>query len=266
MVLASLALLTACQAGRAEQPLDMTTLKHDLETVAKARVLFAHQSVGRDILDGVRTLSQRAGVPLRIQQIDGAPPDDKPGLFHLFIGANGEPDGKLEAFMRLVDAQGQAGYDVAALKFCFEDLGSDARGRDGLLDRYTADVRALQARHPGMRIMPVTAPLRADPPGWKTRIKRWLGRSTWEDADNAVRHAYNQGVRERFHEGLFDIAAVESTLPDGSRSSFTANGTTVYTLAQPYTSDGGHLNDDGRLRAAAAFVHAVAENLRLRTH
>jgi lysophospholipase L1-like esterase len=69
-------------------------------------------------------------------------------------------------------------------------------------------------------------------------------------------------VRARFGgDALFDLAAVESTLPDGTRSSFSAGPRRVFTLAQPYTSDGGHLNDEGSRRAAAAFVHTLAKAL-----
>jgi len=47
-------------------------------------------------------------------------------------------------------------------------------------------------------------------------------------------------------EPLFDIAKFESTLPDGSRTSFSENGKIYYCLASNYTTDGGHLNDLGK--------------------
>jgi hypothetical protein len=58
------------------------------------------------------------------------------------------------------------------------------------------------------------------------------------------------GLRE---EALFDIAEVESTLPQGKRNFFMHGGDTIDTLTQAYTTDGGHLNESGRQQVAAAF-------------
>lgn len=264
LVALALSALAGCQARQPqEEPVDMTVVKADLQAVSRARVLFAHQSVGRNILEGVQALAGEAGVAVRVQQIDGAPPDAAPGIFHSDVGTNGDGESKLAAFAGLLDRPEHPAYDVALLKFCYEDMGHDAKGRSGLLDRYAARVRALQQSRPDVRLLHVTSPLRADPPGWKTRIKRLMGKATDEDADNAVRNAYNSGLRARFATAsVFDIAAVESTRPDGGRSSFDAPGGPVYTLAPDYTVDGGHLNEQGRRRAAAAFLHALALTLK----
>jgi hypothetical protein len=264
VVLSALAALAGCQAGQAhEDPVDMTIVKADLQTVSRARVLFAHQSVGRNILEGVQALAAQARVPVRVQQIDGAPPDAGPGIFHAYVGTNGDGESKLVAFAGLLDRPDRPAYDVAALKFCYEDLARDAKGRNGLLERYAARVGALQQSRPDIRVMHVTSPLRADPPGWKTRIKRLVGKATEEDSDNAARNAYNAALRARYATAsVFDIAAVESTRPDGSRSSFAAPVGPVYTLAPEYTSDGGHLNEKGRRLAAAAFLHSLASTLK----
>jgi hypothetical protein len=56
---------------------------------------------------------------------------------------------------------------------------------------------------------------------------------------------------------LFDLAKAESTLPDGSRSFFMSNRDTVFTLAEQYSADGGHLNDLGKRYAAAAMLTAL---------
>ncbi len=257
--------VAACGGDAAPAPeagLDMTTVKADLQMLARARVLFAHQSVGRNILAGVQQLAARAGVPLRVLEIDGLPPDDGPGLFHVNIGVNGEPETKLAGFTSLVTRSERPRYDVALLKFCYLDLAADAKDADGLAQRYLQRMSELRAQRPDVRFVYATAPLRADPPGWKTTLKRWLGRSTWEDADNARRNTYNTVIRERVgSQALFDIAGVESTLPDGSRSSFREGGREVFTLAQAYTTDGGHLNATGQLQAAARFLHVLAQTL-----
>jgi hypothetical protein len=254
--------LAGCSSGPQEEvKLDMAVVKADLQAISQARILFAHQSVGRDILAGVQDLAQETGVSLQIQQIDGLPTGG-PGLFHAPVGSNGDPVSKVEAFAGLLTRPERPAYDLAVLKFCYEDLEQGAKGQAGLLQRYAARMDEVQSSRPDVRLLHISVPLRADPPGWKTTLKRWLGRETWEDPDNVRRNDYNEALRLRFGGSqFFDLATIQSTLPDGGRSGFTRGGKTVYTLAQAYTHDGGHLNELGRRRAAAAFVHSLARAL-----
>ena len=53
--------LTGCQQKTQEQaavPVDLNQVKADLNTLAQARIYFAHQSVGRNMLKGIEMLSQ----------------------------------------------------------------------------------------------------------------------------------------------------------------------------------------------------------------
>lgn len=242
----------------------MSEVAADLQTIAQSRILLGHQSVGRDILAGLGKLAAEAGVTLRIVKIDGLPPDDAPGIFHAQIGTNGDPAGKCQVFAHLLTRPERPAYDAAMMKFCYEDLGQDTPlPVSQLLDLYSRMVRNLEQQRPDVKLVHSTLPLRSDPPGKKTFVKRLLGRATERDADNALRNEFNTGLRKLYAgTWLFDLAAAESTLPDGRRSSFSRRGQMVYTLAQQYTHDGGHLNDVGQRRIAAAFAHAIAEALR----
>jgi hypothetical protein len=241
---------------------NMSAVKADLQAVSKARILLGHQSVGRNILIGLEALAAEVGVPLRIESINGVPPDSAPGLFHSEIGVNGDPAGKCEIFSSLLNRPERPLYDLAMMKFCYVDLQQGTPlDAAAMLDRYSALVDAIKRQRPDIRLVHITLPLRADPPGKKQMLMRLLGRST-EDANNALRNAFNDGIRQRFpSEPLFDLAVIESTLPDGSRSMFSRDGRPVYTLAREYTDDGGHLNELGRRRAAIAFVRTLASAL-----
>ncbi len=241
----------------------MAAVATDLRVLAQARVLLGHQSVGRNILAGVQSLAQQAGVSVRIEEI-GATADIQPGLFHSAIGRNGDPAGKCEAFAALLDRPERPQYDVAMMKFCYVDFERGTTADvEQMLERYTRMVQRLREQRPDIRLVHVTVPLRSDPPGWKTTVKRLLGRATDEDGANVLRNEFNAGLRQRFAgEAIFDLAAAESTLPDGSRSSFTQDGRTMYTLARRYTTDGGHLNEEGQRWVAAQFLHCVAQTLR----
>jgi len=255
-------------APRAEgaSAVDMSAVKSDLETVAAARILFAHQSVGRNVMEGVRLLSTQFNVPIRIEQIAL----DKPvpagqGIFHAYIGENGNGAAKIDAFKRLV-LESKAPYDAAALKFCYADLASDAQERERVLDRYSAAVSVLQTQRPEVRLVHATSPLRTVPSGWRSTLNRWLGRDSEEKieaADNAVRNDYNVALLKRYAgQPTFDIATAESTRPDGSRARFSIGEALYFELAPEYTTDGGHLNADGQRAAAAAFLHSMASALK----
>jgi hypothetical protein len=58
---------------------------------------------------------------------------------------------------------------------------------------------------------------------------------------------------------ILDIAAIESTKPDGSRQSFELDGVTYFSMVPEYTTDGGHLNEIGRKIVAEQFVAAVGK-------
>ena len=194
------------------------TLVADLRALSEARVLFGHQSVGRNILAGLAELSEQAGIPLRIQEVTGAPPEG-PGLFHSNIGSNGDPGSKCEMFAELLTAFGEPHYDLAMMKFCYVDLGRDTPLEvAAMLDRYSRLVEKIRTNRPDVQLVHVTVPLRATPLGKKTALKRFFGMSTEEDADNVLRNAFNDALRERYAgEPLFDLAAMESTLPDGTQ-------------------------------------------------
>jgi len=246
----------------------MEQVRHDLEVVSGARVFFGHHSVGFNILDGVRRLADKAGVPLRIEKVDvPGPVPEGPGLFHGVVGENLDPQGKIDAFAEALGTPGETRYDLATVKLCYVDLDEDSKERDPrrLFDRYVTGMEAIKAAHPDVTILHATMPLRAEPPGRKTRLKRLLGMSTEADATNIARNDYNLLIRERYAgPGLIDIAHVEATHQDGSLAEFAGAGRENEMLALEYTSDGGHLNEAGREWVAAAFLHQLAEALRAR--
>lgn len=259
--------LSGCkQRTQVQEPVSMDQVKADLLTVSQARVYFGHHSVGRNMLQGVQELADKVGVPLRIEEVAvGGVVPEGPGLFHGKVGENLDPDGKIADFARVLGAAGETRYDIATFKFCYVDLdeGSKERSPDDLFERYANNMSAIEMAHPGVKIMHSTMPLMAEPPGKKTRLKRLLGMSISTDAANVDRNAFNRLARERYDgSGLLDVARFEATRPDGSVAEFSAGGQEIEMLALEYTSDGGHLNELGRERVAAAFLHRIAEALR----
>jgi lysophospholipase L1-like esterase len=59
-------------------------------------------------------------------------------------------------------------------------------------------------------------------------------------------------------DGLFDLAAAESTAPDGSRAGSDFRGQYCNQLYDGYAADEGHLNREGAQVVATAWLKAVA--------
>jgi hypothetical protein len=238
------------------------SLRSELRIVAGARVLFGHQSVGRNVLDGAAKLAHAHGVPLHIDEAGEAGADLQPGLFHALIGANRDPVSKCRAFAdRLLGAE-RAAVDAALMKFCYVDLDADAPlSPSELLDRYAAMVSQIHECRPELKLIHVTMPVCARPRGRRHRLREVLRRPIREHADNALRNAYNDALRARYRgEPLFDLERAECSGPGTNVVEY--RGVRVRTLSTEYTTDGGHLNDAGKRAVATELVRALAHALR----
>jgi len=244
-------------AARAATATPEPGLARDLAEASTRTVWFAHQSVGANVIEGLAGLAARTGAPLRL--VEG-PPDvaGAPGTWaHAYVGENGAPRSKLDAFVRSLDEAGR-GPDVALLKLCYVDFheGTDPAA---LLEAYRTALAGLQIRHPRTTFVHVTVPLTA-PDRWPRALaKRLLGREG-SAARNARRERYNALLRDAYagREPLFDLAALEARCPDGIPATEPWRGREVPALCPAYTDDGGHLNAAGRERAARALLAIVA--------
>lgn len=76
------------------------------------------------------------------------------------------------------------------------------------------------------------------------------------------RAQYNALLRKQYADSgrLFDLAAIESTRPDGTRVTGSRGGTKYYALCEGYASDNGHLNTQGAKAVAAGMLDVIAAN------
>jgi hypothetical protein len=233
-------------------------LRADLEALSRRSIYFGHQSVGMNLVEGIRDLAAQEGVPLRIVEVQGAAAG-APGTFaHGFLAENGNPRLKLQSFERALGT-GPAPVDVAFLKFCFVDV-VDRTDAKALFEHYQATLRGLQAKHARTTFVHVTVPLTSVQAGWKAAVKSLLGRAPYGYLENARREEFNALLRAAYqgHEPLFDLARVESTAPDGGLATAVVNGRPVPALVPSYTDDGGHLSGVGRRRVARELIRFLA--------
>ncbi len=227
-------------------------LKAQLETVSTKRVLFAHQSVGMNVLAGLEVLAKEEGVSLTVKEFTpGAPLS--PGLTHFFVGENEHPAGKLEHFAATLEKT--PGVELAVLKLCYVDISADT-DVTALFAKYQATHDALKAKFPSVEFVHVTAPLTVVQTGLKAFAKRLTGSAPWGARANVKRHQFNELLRKTYGSTrLFDLAAVESTGADAC--TFERDGKTWPCLRSSWTDDGGHLNATGQRAVARAFVEAL---------
>lgn len=231
----------------------------ELQALAGRRVFFAHQSVGTNVLEGLRQLAAASGVELRIAEArapGGIPPDT---FGHGLVAENGDPRRKLRSFEEAFASGAARGAEIALLKLCYVDFQADADVA-GLFAEYQATLARLRARHPGVAFVHVTAPLVTTPGGVRSSLKALLGRPSQQLLENLRRDDYNALLRRAYagKEPLFDLAAVEARRPDGSLEAVDWQGRAVPALVAGYSDDGGHLNRDGQLRAARELVRVLA--------
>lgn len=253
-------LLLACQPQQSVEPLAMTPeFENDLAALHNSRIFFGHQSVGGNIMEGLADLQKDSKHPLAI--INYGDPIDRPGgyILHTAVGKNEQPDSKCDDFRRIIDQELGDNLDIALLKFCYIDINGDT-DVNKMFEYYQTTLDGLKHRHPGITFVHVTAPLRHSPGGFGVWIREVLGRPNHSKLANIKRHEFNELMLNTYKgDPIFDLAASQSTYPDGSRESFEMNGKTYYGLIGAYTYDGGHLNATGRSHVAAAMIKRLAQ-------
>lgn len=230
-------------------------------TFATTPVYFGHQSVGGNIVSGLREMNDSGAVPaLTIARSRERASVGATGFVEFLIGENGRPESKIADFAAALEQIGDTSAAVAMFKYCYLDITAETNV-DALFARHRDAVRAMRRKHPNLTFVHVTVPLTAVESGPRYIAKRLLGKPTMRDS-NARRNEFNALLRSEYaDEPMFDLARIESTRPDGSRA-FTRNGAdTVHTLAAEFTDDGGHLNSTGRSVAARELVAVVARTV-----
>jgi len=235
-----------------------TSLKADLYKISQRRILFGHQSVGANLLDGVMQLAKRSGVSIRINEVKTASGVKPATLGHAFVAKNGFPLQKLKNFNQAM-GQTPSGLDIAFVKFCYVDISSKTDVKT-LFSNYRATIKDLQARNPATTFIHVTAPLTIVQGGFKGKLKRLLGRAPYGVIENIRREEYNTYLRKAYQnsEPIFDLARIESTAPDGTAVSTEWQNLIVPAMSPIYTDDGEHLNTVGKLLAARELISILA--------
>ena len=231
----------------------------DWDTINAANIYFGHQSVGFNLLNGLKLIQRKyPQFTLPIHAVNEVN-DGSGGIFHKQIGKNFDPQSKLEDFFTSQDRF--AGENsVVAMKFCYVDVVRDT-DVEKLFANYRARVTALQETFPERRIIHFTVPLNSDESSVKLALKKLLGKRV-RGGDNVARAHYNRLLLETYGaDNVFDIARAESTAANDRRIEGAYKGQHYYAMNPLYTEDGGHLNDYGKEFVATEFIKFLSKYL-----
>jgi hypothetical protein len=218
------------------------------QKLSQKKIYFGHQSVGFNIINGIKdVMKENHQIKLNIMETRKSEDLNSPIFAHTGIGKNEDPRSKTDDFVNIMDQGFGNKVQIAFSKFCFVDIvpGTDV---NGLFNDYKSKFATLKNKYPNVVFVHWTVPITTLQTGPKAFIKKIIGRPLSGYDDNIKREQFNAMLRKEYSgkEPVFDLAAIESTKPDGSRLSFIKNGLTGYALVPEYTDDGDHLNEKGR--------------------
>ena len=246
------------------EPANFSSIKdipdHVWEKLSKKKIYFGHMSVGNNIIDGIKDLiKENPKIKLNIVETSEKA-DFKAGVFaHSSVGKNQDPQSKIDTFKRFVEEGIGDTANIAFLKFCYIDFMADAKPRK-VLNEYKDTMSHLKREYPNTTFIHLTVPLTSRQTGVKAWIKKIIGRPIWGVEDNIKKFEFNELLKKEFDgkDHIFDIAKIESTMPDGTRLSYSKDGKTYYAMVPEYTMDGGHLNEVGRKKVAEQLLILLA--------
>jgi len=229
-----------------------------IQKLLTQRTFFGHQSVGDNIVQGIRD-EMAADPRLTLSIVASSDPASVsgPAFIESHIGQNTDPPSKDAAFAAIMDSGFGSQGGIAMYKYCYIDV-NDFTDIQEMFANYRNVIETMKSTYPRLQVIPITIPLTVAESTAKAWLKSALGKATARDV-NVKRNDFNTLLRQAFAgKSIYDLAKVESTHPDGTRSYVIVGGQTVYTLCPEYTDDGGHLNALGRDMAARELLRVLA--------
>jgi hypothetical protein len=236
---------------------DMVTA---LELISTQKIYFGHQSVGYDLLSGMEQWEEETGVRINKVETRDFSKTEGATLVHFRVGENRDPYSKIEDFAAMVQQIPKDEPSLAFFKFCYIDFQPSA-DVDAIFRAYKEKMLALRDSSGNCRIVLCTVPVTAIQKGPKALAKKILGMPLIHARENIKRGAFSERIRAEMSDEfpVFDLARVESTLPDGTTQTYKYQGKRYPRLPNSYTRDRGHLNPDGAKIVAFNFIAFLSE-------
>ncbi len=143
------------------------------QRLAQQRIWFGHQSVGSNIIEGLKDLHQiHPQINVNLLETSDPATVNSPGLIHFTIGQNAYPQSKIIDFNKIVQRNSTQKPNIALFKFCFLDIDSKTDISQVFKDYKTMMDRLIKT-FPNTKFVQVTVPLTTEPRG-KSKLIRDL--------------------------------------------------------------------------------------------
>lgn len=255
LIITTLTFIGACQDKEMktkEKNISSINNKQEIEwqKLSEKVIFFGHQSVGQNILDGIKDIAkENPKLNLIItENRDSQQTNAAPLFIDSEIGKNGEPKTKVDAFKDIIGNGMGEKATIAFMKFCYVDFNKDTDVKE-IFDYYKNAMRHLKEKYPKTTFVHFTVPVEVKKETWKAWIKNFLGKKDiWEYQNDVPRGLYNNLLKKEYEgkEPIFDLALNESIHPEGKKEFFEYSGIRYPALVPEYTTDGAHLNEKGR--------------------
>ena len=238
--------------------------RHYWAVLAEKKIFFGHQSVGFNIIDGLKdVMKEHDYITLNIVETNDPANFDQPIFAHARVGHNLDPTSKINAFRDIMDNGVGNKADIAFFKFCYVDVMRDSEPKQ-IFNQYTGAMNELSRRYSQTTFLHVTVPVRSVSRSAKkvakSFIKKLIGRpGVFED--NVKRWEYNALLNDAYgkQQKFFDLALTETVSLNGFRAYMKKGDQKVFIMLPQYTTDGGHLNEEGRKIVAEQLLIVLAE-------
>jgi hypothetical protein len=234
---------------------DMCIVKeNDWNKLSDKKIFFGHQSVGNNIIEGIKDLKDKSKTSSFII-LETRDKSDfiRPLFAHSYIGKNTDPKSKIDDFVNILNSGLADSVDIAIMKLCYIDINRKTN-IDELFEYYKTAISSIQLKHPRLKIIHSTVPVTTKPEGYRGVVKKFLKMD-----DNYARNRYNELLRNHYKgKEIFDIAFAESIYSGETTNN---NWEGVPGLISEYTSDGGHLNKKGRSIVAFELIKKLLMNI-----
>lgn len=229
-----------------------------LKKIFENKIYFGHHSVGNNIMDGIKGLVN-SDSSLNIISSDNPFGTMQPGFFHSGIGKNGDPFGKISSFRQIIEKGTVGDTGIAFFKFCYVDFNKNT-DIDSLFSFYQNTFDSLEKERPEIKFAHFTVPLKIIKKGPRTFLKKII-KGKDDIKDNYIRNKFNEKLLQAYGDNVFDLARLESTKYDGSRTFIIRRGEKIFYLNPEISSDGGHLNKSGSEYIAEQLILFISKKL-----
>lgn len=221
--------------------------KSDLTSLPGKRVYFAHQSVGYNIIEGIKEIISKNNdldfikIITLDEYLQGELPDSDSSFYiiHSKVGINTFPDLKIKDFQNKIDSIKDV--DAAFMKFCFVDI-TRKTNVNSLYKNYMDAITGLEKKYEKTRFLYFTCPISIKENFVIGVLKAILRKP---DDLNKNRNRFNNLIRKNQNIDIFDLAYHESHDENN-----TEMHEREFMLKKYATSDGGHLNNLGSEKMA----------------